>query len=131
MKRFTQKILLVLLSLGMTIALSAQNKVTGVVTDENGEPLMGAGVFVEGTTVGVVTGLDGDYEIVLPEGAANLVFSFIGMADQTIPIGGRSVIDVQMGEDTTFLDEVVVVGYATVKRRDLLGSVASVGSENL
>ena len=67
MKRFTQKILLVLLSLGMTIALSAQNKVTGVVTDENGEPLMGAGVFVEGTTVGVVTGLDGDYEIVLPE----------------------------------------------------------------
>ena len=127
MKRFTQKILLVLLSLGMTIALSAQNKVTGVVTDENGEPLMGAGVFVEGTTVGVVTGLDGDYEIVLPEGAANLVFSFIGMADQTIPIGGRSVIDVQMGEDTTFLDEVVVVGYATVKRRDLLGSVASVG----
>lgn len=131
MKRFTQKILLVLLSLGMTIALSAQNKVTGVVTDENGEPLMGAGVFVEGTTVGVVTGLDGDYEIVLPEGAANLVFSFIGMADQTIPIGGRSVIDVQMGEDTTFLDEVVVVGYATVKRRDLLGSVASVGSEKL
>jgi len=131
MKSLTQKLMLALICLGMTVALSAQNKVRGVVTDENGEPLMGAGVFVEGTTVGVVTGLDGDYEIVLPEGAKNLVFSFIGMADQTVAIDGRSVIDVRLGEDTTFLDEVVVVGYATVKRRDLLGSVSSVGSEKL
>ena len=132
MKSLTKKLLLSLvLCLGTAGLLLAQTTVKGVVTDPDGEPLMGAGVFVEGTTVGVVTGVDGDYTITVPSGSAKLVFSFIGFADQVVPVDGRTRIDVQMQEDSNFLDEVVVVGYATVKRRDLLGSVSSVGSDKL
>ena len=132
MKSLTKKLLLSLaLCLGTAGALLAQTTVKGVVTDPDGQPLMGAVVKVEGTSTATVTGLDGDYVITVPSGAANLVFNFIGYADQVIPVGGRSQIDVQMSEDTNFLDEVVVVGYATVKRRDLLGSVSSVGSDKL
>ena len=132
MKSLAKKLILALLCLGTSLSLAAQTlKITGVVTDENGEPLMGAGVFVEGTTTGTVTGLDGDYELVVPQNAANLVFSFIGLADQTVAIAGRTKIDVQLKPDATFLDEVVVVGYATVTRRDVVGSISSVNSESL
>ena len=128
----TKKLLLSLaLCLGSASLLWSQTTVKGIVTDEQGEPLIGAGVLVEGTTVGTITGIDGDYELSVPEGAVNLLFSFIGLADQTVPIGGRTQIDVVMTADQTFLDEVVVVGYATVKRRDLLGSVSSVGADKL
>jgi TonB-linked SusC/RagA family outer membrane protein len=88
-------------------------------------------VVVEGTTIGTVTGIDGDYELTVPADAVNLVFSFIGLSEQTIPIAGQTVINVVLKVDSTFLDEVVVVGYQTVKRRDLLGAVASVGSDKL
>ena len=110
MKSLATKLLAVLLFLGTSLSLSAQTtKINGVVTDENGEPLMGAGVFVQGTTTGTVTGLDGDYELVVPSDAKNLVFSFIGLADQTVAIAGRTTIDVQLTPDANFLDEVVVV----------------------
>lgn len=132
MKSLTKKLLLSLaLCLGTAAFVSAQTTIKGIVTDDSGEPLMGAGVFVEGTTIGTVTGLDGDYELTVPADAVNLVFSFIGLADQTIAIVGQNEINVVMKADETFLDEVVVVGYATVKRRDLLGSVSSVGSDKL
>ena len=132
MKSLTKKLLLSLaLCLGTAAFASAQTTIKGIVTDDSGEPLMGAGVFVEGTTIGTVTGLDGDYELTVPADAVNLVFSFIGLADQTIVIAGQKEINVVMKADETFLDEVVVVGYATVKRRDLLGSVSSVGSDKL
>ena len=132
MKSLTKKLLLSLaLCLGTAGLLLAQTTVKGVVSDPDGLPLIGAGVFVEGTTIGVVTGLDGDYTITVPSESANLVFSYIGYADQVVPVGGRTQIDVTMQEDSNFLDEVVVVGYATVKRRDLLGSVSSVGSDKL
>ena len=132
MKSSTKKLLLSLaLCLGTVFAASAQTTIKGVVTDETGEPLIGAGVVVEGTTTGTITGIDGDYVLTVPETAVNLVFSFIGLAEQTVPINGQTVIDVVLKADQTFLDEVVVVGYATVKRRDLLGSVASVGSDKL
>ena len=126
-----KKLILALLILAFPLVLSAQTVVKGVVTDENGEPLIGVGVLVEGTTTGTETDLDGNYEIKVPSTASNLVFSCIGMATQTIPVGDRTKIDVVMKADNTFLDEVVVVGYATVKRRDLLGSVSSVGSDKL
>ena len=131
MKHPAKKLILALLGLTAALSLSAQTTIKGVVTDEGGEPLMGAGVFVEGTTIGVVTGLDGDYELTVPADAKNLVFSFIGLADQTVAINGQTTIDVVLKEDSTFLDEVVVVGYQTVKRRDLLGSVSSIGNEKL
>ena len=131
MKNPAKKLVLALLCLGSAWTLSAQTTIKGIVTDEKGEPLIGAGVFVEGTTVGSVTGIDGDYQLTVPDNAVNLVFSFIGLADQTVPIEGRTEINVVLKEDSTFLDEVVVVGYATVKRRDLLGSVSSVNSDKL
>ncbi len=131
MKNPAKKLILAVLCLGMAWPVLGQTTISGVVKDENGEPLIGAGVLVEGTTTGTITGLDGDYTLTVPADAANLVFSFIGLADKVEPIGGRSVIDVVLMADNTFLDEVVVVGYATVKRRDLLGSVASVGSDKL
>ena len=131
MKNPVKKLALALLGLVSAWTLSAQTTITGVVTDESGEPLIGAGVVVEGTTIGTVTGIDGDYELTVPADAVNLVFSFIGLSDQTIPIAGQTVINVVLKVDSTFLDEVVVVGYQTVKRRDLLGAVASVGSDKL
>ena len=131
MKNPVKKLALALLGLVSAWTLSAQTTIKGVVTDESGEPLIGAGVVVEGTTIGTVTGIDGDYELTVPADAVNLVFSFIGLSDQTIPIAGQTVINVVLKEDSTFLDEVVVVGYQTVKRRDLLGAVASVGSDKL
>ena len=131
MKQSAKKLILAVLGLTAALSLSAQTTIKGVVTDESGEPLMGAGVFVEGTTLGVVTGLDGDYSITVPADAKNLVFSYIGLSDQTVAIDGRTQIDVVLKEDSTFLDEVVVVGYQTVKRRDLMGSVSSVNSEKI
>ena len=132
MKSLTKKLLLSLaLCLGTASLTWAQTTVKGIVTDETGEPLIGAGVMVEGTTIGTITGIDGDYVLSVPEGAVNLVFSFIGLADQTVAIAGQTEINVVLKADQTFLDEVVVVGYATVKRRDLLGSVSSVGSDKL
>ena len=131
MKNPAKKLALALLCLVSAWSLSAQTTIKGVVTDETGEPLIGAGVVVEGTTIGTITGIDGDYTLTVPADAVNLVFSFIGLSDQTVPIAGQTVINVTLKEDSTFLDEVVVVGYQTVKRRDLLGAVASVGSEKL
>ena len=131
MKQSAKKLLLAIIGLAAALSLSAQTTIKGVVTDESGEPLMGAGVFVEGTTNGVVTGLDGEYSITVPADAKNLVFSFIGLADQTVAIDGRTQIDVVLKEDSTFLDEGVVVGYQTVKRRDLMGSVSSVSSDKI
>ncbi len=125
------RLILALLGMVTAVSLSAQTTVKGIVTDETGEPLIGAGVVVEGTTTGTITGIDGDYIITVPASAKNLVFSFIGLQDQVVPIDGRTEINVVLAADNTFLDEVVVVGYATVKRRDLLGSVSSVGSDKL
>ena len=132
MKSLTKKLLLSLaLCLGTAAFGWAQTTVKGIVTDESGEPLIGAGVVVEGTTTGTITGLDGDYSLSVPADAVNLVFSFIGLGSQTVAIAGQTEINVVLKSDQTFLDEVVVVGYATVKRRDLLGSVSSVGADKI
>ena len=126
-----KKLFLALLGMVTAMSLYGQNTITGVVTDESGEPLIGAGVLVEGTSIGATTDFDGNYTLAVPADAVNLVFSFIGLADQVVPIQGRARIDVVLTADASFLDEVVVVGYATVRRRDLLGSVSSVGADKL
>ena len=131
MKNRAKKLFLVLLCLGTAWSLSAQTTIKGIVTDDAGEPLIGAGVVIEGTQTGTVTGIDGDYTIEVPAEAVNLVFSFIGLETKTVAIDGRTQIDVVLGSDQNYLDEVVVVGYATVKRRDLLGSVSSVSSDKI
>ncbi|MBO0330233.1 SusC/RagA family TonB-linked outer membrane protein [[Muricauda] lutisoli] len=102
-----------------------QTQVTGTVTDQNGEPLIGANVLVKGTTNGTQTDFDGNYTI-SADGNATLVFSYVGFSTQEVAISGRSVIDVSLMEDASQLDEVVVLGYSTQTRGDLTGSVASV-----
>lgn len=109
----------------------AQNRVTGTVTDAStGETLIGVSVYAEGTSVGAATDLSGRYEIVVPEGK-NLVFEYVGYKSVTKPVTGSGVIDAALEEDTAFLDEVVVVGYSVMKRRDVLGAVSKVGGDKL
>ena len=131
MSKIALKLAAIILGLGCATALQAQN-VTGTVKDVNGEPVMGAFVLVQGTTTGTTTDLDGNYSIKVPDASASILeFSMIGLSTVTEPVAGRAVINVVLAEDTNFLDEVVVVGYATVKRRDLLGSVSSVGADKI
>ncbi len=110
-------------------SLFAQNRVTGTVTDDIG-PIIGASVMEKGTQNGAVTDLDGNYVITVKPGAT-LVFSSIGYATQEIEVGNQSRINVLLKEDTEFLDEVVVVGYGTMKRSDLSGASVSMKEEDL
>ncbi len=124
-----QKFVTFMLALLATTALFAQNKVSGTVTDNVG-PVIGASVMEKGTNNGAITDLDGNYTITVRPGAT-LVFSSIGYATQEIAVGNQSVINVVLGEDTQFLDEVVVVGYGTMKRSDLSGASVSMKEEDL
>ena len=126
-----QKLVSFMLAILATTALFAQNKtVTGRVTDQNGEGVIAASVMEKGTNNGAVTDLDGNYSISVREGAT-LEFSSVGYATQEIVVGAQSVINVVLAEDTTFLDEVVVVGYGTMKRSDLSGASVSMKEEDL
>ncbi len=124
------KLLAIMLTLFATATLSAQVKVVGVVKDDTGQAVIGASVMEKGTSNGAITDLDGNYTISVRSGAT-LVFSSIGYATQEIPVGNRSVIDVVLKEDAEFLDEVVVVGYGTMKRSDLSGASVSMKEEDL
>lgn len=107
----------------------AQQKTTvnGSVKDSMGEPVIGAAVLVEGTTNGVVTDLDGKYSITFtPSANSKLVFSSISYITETVEVAGRTVIDVVLKEDTELLEESVVVGYGSMRRSDITGSVTSV-----
>jgi len=129
-KLITSKLLSVLvLALFSVLAINAQT-VTGVMTDaDSGEPLIGANVLVKGTTVGTITDIDGSYSLSLPDGATTLVFSYAGFQDQEVDIDGQSTINVALSPGA-LLDEVVVIGYGTVKKRDVTGSVASLKEED-
>ena len=108
-----------------------QGAVSGKVTDSDGKPLPGVTVVVKGTTNGTVTNADGEYSLTnIPENAT-FVFSFVGMKTQEIAGAGKTTINVTMEEETIGLEEVVAIGYGTVKKSDLTGSVASVDSERL
>ena len=124
-----QKFVTFMLALLATTALFAQSKVTGTVSDNLG-PAIGVSVVEKGTQNGVITDLDGNYVITVQPGAT-LVFSSIGYATQEIVVGSQSVINVLLKEDAEFLDEVVVVGYGTMKRSDLSGASVSMKEEDL
>ena len=131
MSTIAKKIALVALGVLAAVAVNAQT-VKGTVKDSAGEPVMGAFVVVQGTSNGVSTGLDGDYAIDVKDAAnAVLEISMIGLKTAVVPVSGRAVVDVVLEEDTNMLEETVVVGYAVVKRRDLLGSVSSVSSDKI
>ena len=122
-------IIILLACLGNTWS---QTSVTGKVIDgETNEPLPGVNIIIENSTVGTVTGIDGVYELEVPSDQVTLVFSFIGYLSETIEVAGRSVIDILLVPELQSLDEVVVVGYGTMKRSDLTGSVVSAKSDDL
>lgn len=119
------------LLLGVCTTAFAQQKISGTVLDASGQAVIGAGVVVEGTTNGVVVDLDGNWALTVPTGS-NLVVSCIGYVDQKFTVqAGRDKYDVVLQESSTMLDETVVIGYGTVKVRDLTGSVAAVSSKDL
>ncbi len=108
-----------------------QVTITGVVSDETNQPLPGASVLVKGTTVGVVTGFNGEFSIVVPTDATTLLFSFVGYVEQEVVIGNKTKIDVKLEPDTNSLEEVILVGYGTQKKRDLVGAISTVKSDEL
>jgi TonB-linked SusC/RagA family outer membrane protein len=108
-----------------------QRSVFGTVTDESGRPLPGVTVVVKGTTQGTVTNADGDYLLSnIPEDAT-LVFSFVGMRTKEVEVGNQTEIKVTMVVDTIGIEEVVAIGYGTIKKSDLTGAVASVKGESI
>ncbi len=130
-KRIVKLMSVLWLTLVSTLSF-AQNRVTvsGVVSDQSGQPVIGASVIAQGSTTGVPTDLDGKYSITVPADAI-LEFSSVGMASQAIPVNGRGIINVVLAEDNTFLESVVVVGYGTQKRGSLTGAIAAVGGDQM
>ena len=114
-----------------SLASPAQERtIRGVVKDSYGEPIIGANVMVKDTGIGAATDIDGNYTLSAPSTATTLYISYIGMKEKEVPISGN-VINITLEEDISNLDEVVVIGYGTMKKRDLTGAVSSVGAETL
>lgn len=111
------------------LILFGQTPITGTITDaDTGDPLIGASILVVGTNVGVISDVDGSYSIELPDGATQLTVSYTGYTPQTIDVGTSRVLDVQLTAGS-LLDEVVVIGYGTVKREDATGAIQTVDSK--
>ena len=126
------RIVLALFIICAPVLMYAQNTVTvsGVVTDDTDQSVIGASVMVKGSTTGVPTDLDGKYVIEVPADAV-LEFSSVGLKTVEIPVNGRSVINVRMSADNTFLESVVVVGYGTQKKGSITGAVSAVNSDDI
>ena len=110
---------------------SQQNIIKGTVVDQKGSPLPGVNVFVKGTTVGTTTDLNGKYSLSIPGGDVILVYSFVGFTTQEIMVDNQQKIDVTLLEETTKLDEIVVIGYGSSSKKLLTSSVASINSEDI
>lgn len=105
-------------------------KITGIITDSQGDPIIGANVVVKGSITGTVTDLDGNFELQASPGAA-LIISYVGYISKEISTKGQEVLNVHLSEDMTALEEIVVIGYGTSKRKDITGAVASVTADKL
>ncbi len=121
---------MMLSALLLTGAVAEARVITGTVTDATGETIISASVVVKGTSIGTVTDFDGNYSLDVPDDAKVLVFSYVGLQTQELNITGN-VMNVTLSENSEVLDEVVVTGYGTTKKRDLVTSVASVNADQL
>lgn len=126
-----RKFFFLMVGLLFSVGLNAQTiTVSGVVSDPSGEPLIGASILAQGTTVGTSTNIDGEYTInVAPD--ATLVVSYVGYDTQNVPVDGRTSINVTMQENSVMLNEVVAIGYGTVKKSDATGSVAVIKPDEI
>lgn len=111
----------------------AQQKIDikGNVVDELNEPIIGANILIEGESIGTITDVNGEFTLSVPSTNSKLNISYLGYQTQVIPLNGRVSISVVMKEDLLKLDEVVVVGYGTVKKRDLTGAISSIKSDDI
>ena len=116
------------ISLGFSVSGQSPVTVQGTIVDETGNPMPGASVLVKGTTIGTITDIDGNYSLNAPSDAI-LVVSFIGFMQQEIEVNSRSKIDISMELDVTSLQEVVVIGYGEVAKRDLTGAVSTISKD--
>ena len=124
---FRTMMLSALLLLGM---VAEARVISGTVKDQTGETIISASVVVKGTTIGTVTDFDGNYTLEVPDDAKVLIFSYVGMQSQELNITG-DVMNVVLSENSEVLEEVVVTGYGTTKKRDVVTSVASVGADQI
>ena len=124
------KMLLFMLALTFSVDLSGQDqrKTTGTIADEKGESIIGASVTVKGTGTGTITDMDGRFSLDVNSDAV-IVVSYIGYLPQEIPVQGKTDIRIILRENSEMLDEVVVVGYGVVRKKDLTGSLSSVGAK--
>ncbi|MDL2221276.1 TonB-dependent receptor [Parabacteroides sp. OttesenSCG-928-N08] len=134
-KRYCLRKLSVLITLSFLLiaGLHAQTtrRVTGTLTDETGEPLIGASVVEKGTTNGSMTNIDGEFELTINEANATLEVTYIGYKPLTVALGDRTTVTLMMQEDTEVLEEVVVVGYGVQKKKLVTGATAQVKGENI
>lgn len=128
--KFFSMLTLLLFALCTTSAFAQQKTITGTVIDATGEPLIGVNVSVKGTTIGIITDIDGKYTLEVPT-KATLVFSYIGYRTQELSIGNQTAINITMQEDTQNIDEVVVVGYGVQKKETVTGSVSTLKGDDL
>lgn len=112
------------------VTIMAQSSISGKVSDDKGEPMVGATVVVKGTTIGTVTDVDGNYNISVPQGSTTLVISFVGFNSIEESIGSRTVVNVAMAEGN-LLQETVIVAYGTATNKELTGSVGRVKAKQL
>ena len=127
-----RKLALLFVTLMVSVHLSAQTKLTGNVVDAtDNEPLIGASVVVKGTSAGGVTDLDGNFAITVPQGKTEIVVSSIGYKSQTLKIAGKSSLKIKLSPDNQVMDEVVVVGYGTMKKSDLSGALSQLKGDDL
>jgi len=111
--------------------LSALFTVSGIVTDINGQPLIGVNILVKGSSQGTTTDLDGRFTLEVEDENDVLVISYIGYQSKEVPLEGRSEVEIVLEEDVSELDEVVVIGYGSMKKSDLTGAVSSISAEDL
>lgn len=128
---FLIKLLFLMVFLLCASFIHAQNRVTGTISDTNGEPIIGASVIIQGTANGTVTDLNGNFILQNVPSNSILVISYVGMKTQNISVNGRSEIKVKMEENSHVLDELVVVGYGVQKKSDVTGALAHIDSKDL
>ena len=126
-----KRVLFLIFCFCLSITAFAQVQVRGIVTDNYGESIPGATILEKGTQHGVITDIDGNYNIAVEGPESILQFSFVGMDTWEVIVGNQSIINVVMTETSTDLDEIVVVGYGTQRKSDITGTVASVGKERM
>ncbi|WP_374165747.1 carboxypeptidase-like regulatory domain-containing protein [Arcticibacter sp. MXS-1] len=110
------------------LAARARVQVTGTVTSASGEPLPGVSVKIRGSASGASTDINGRFSLNVPDLNAVLVFSYIGFTTKEVPLNGQATITVQLAEEATALNEVVVIGYQAVRKRDLTGAASVINT---